>query len=120
MGNKKRMTLDDHAAVGHELKIARDALQKVEVIICRTHGKTKELSGMISLVLDGLLKTISQADTVFFKENPQRKYSPYYGEIFERPDRDEGILIPDASAPPSARRPSGDLRPCRTCKRTRR
>ena len=94
MGNKKRMSLDDHAAVGHELKIARDALQKAEVIIFRTHGKTKELSGMISLVLAGLLRIIFQVDTIFFKENPDRKYSPYYGEMFERRAVTRGFSSP--------------------------
>jgi hypothetical protein len=84
MGKKKRMLINDHAVMGQELKIARDALQKAVVLAYRTHGKTKELSGMLSMVLDGLLRVLVQADNVFFKENPDWQYSPYYGELFER------------------------------------
>ena len=128
MGNKKRMLIDDHIAVGHELKIDRDALQKAVVIVCRTHGKKKELSGMLSMVLDGLLRVLSQSDTVFFEENPRWKYppySPYFGEHFEwtapRPmGRDGRNLIPDEAAPPGAGRPWGACRPGRTCRHTRR
>lgn len=125
MGKEKRMSINDHAVMGQELKIARDALQKAVGLAYRTHGKTKELSGMLSMVLDGLLRVLVQVDNVFFKENPDWQYSPYYGELFERrrhvrPDRDGGSLIPDEAAPPGAGRPWGACRPGRICRRTRR
>lgn len=80
------MSLDDHIAVAHELKIAWDALLKAQIIIGRTHGKTKELYKMLSRVIDGLLRIRNNADNVFFKENPPFEYPPY-GPYFGDPSK---------------------------------